>query len=84
MALAWKAGWVQALRGSNPLSSAIQIKSLKRFDCSGSGWGLLFIVPIYRIAYDSEIGPILRHTYLFHDFIHDSSLNYKTCLASCR
>ncbi len=23
MALAWKAGWVQALRGSNPLSSAI-------------------------------------------------------------
>src|SRR5690349_15666100 len=22
MALAWKAGWVQALRGSNPLSSA--------------------------------------------------------------
>lgn len=23
MALAWKAGWVNALRGSNPLSSAI-------------------------------------------------------------
>ena len=24
MALAWKAGWVQALRGSNPLSSATE------------------------------------------------------------
>ncbi len=80
MALAWKAGWVQALRGSNPLSSAIQIKSRMRFDCSGFGWGLPFIVPIYRIACDSEIGPILRHTYLFHDFINNFSLNNKTCV----
>jgi hypothetical protein len=28
MALAWKAGWVNALRGSNPLSSAIRGRTL--------------------------------------------------------
>ena len=30
MALAWKAGWVKALRGSNPLSSAAKRSALER------------------------------------------------------
>ncbi len=32
MALAWKAGWVNALRGSNPLSSASPIVGIKERD----------------------------------------------------
>ena len=40
MALAWKAGWVQALRGSNPLSSAMRWVELEQWHREVAAAGL--------------------------------------------
>jgi hypothetical protein len=42
MALAWKAGWVNALRGSNPLSSAVVMsQDIGIARTHGCGFGLI-------------------------------------------
>lgn len=46
MALAWKAGWVQALAGSNPASSALVSTRKRRPDLTGPGGGFAAVVSV--------------------------------------
>ena len=63
MALAWKAGWVQALRGSNPLSSAqnklLHLAWSNFFDRALGIWEELGFA---QRSLTRDGSPILRHT----------------------
>jgi hypothetical protein len=55
MALAWNAGWVNALRGSNPLSSATEVP------VSQSLWAGTSC--IHQAAFGLQVGILARSSY---------------------
>jgi hypothetical protein len=61
MALAWKAGWVQALAGSNPASSAPSQQEKRRPDLTGPGDGFEGVVSVGLWRGPEEPADSTRH-----------------------